>query len=173
VPQTLTTYREKGILRRMRATPVKTSTLSFGFSISQVAFVILGVLVLFALGTLFLGVRILGSPLAFIGVLVLGMITFLGIGCAIGSVARSFRAASIIIWTAFTPMLMLSELFLPLSILPTWLQPIARALPLTPVNTLLRDIVFGVPLENLWRLGVLAGWLVVSAFVTVRFFRWE
>jgi hypothetical protein len=46
-------------------------------------------------------------------------------------------------------------------------------LPLTPVNTLLRDIVFGVPLDNLWRLGVLGGWLLLSAILTVRFFRWE
>ena len=173
VPQTLTTYRENGTLRRLRATPVKTSTLSLGFAVSQVGFVVVGVLVLCALSGIFLGVRILGSKAAFIGVLALGMLAFLAIGCAIGSIARSFRAASIIIWTAFTPMLMLSELFLPISILPAWLQPVAKALPLTPVTTLLRDIVFGVPLEDLWRLGVLGGWTALSAIVTVRFFRWE
>ena len=173
VPMTLTNYRENGVLRRLRATPVKISTLSLGFSISQVTFVVLGVLVLIALSRIFLEVRILGSKAAFIGVLALGMLTFLAIGCAIGSIAGSFRTANIIIWTAFTPMLMLSELFLPIAILPAWLQPVARALPLTPVNTLLRDIVFGVPLEDLWRLGVLAGWTVVSAIITIRFFRWE
>ena len=173
IPQTLTSYRENGILRRLRATPVKVSTLSLGFSISQLAFVVLGVLVLFALSRIFLGVRILGSRAAFAGVLALGMLTFLAVGCAIGSIARSFRSANIIIWTAFTPMLMLSELFLPIAILPAWLQPVARVLPLTPVNTLLRDIVFGVPLENLWRLGVLAGWTVLSVIITFRFFRWE
>jgi ABC-2 type transport system permease protein len=173
IPQTLTTYRENGILRRLRATPVKISALSLGFSISQVVFVVLGVLVLFVLSRIFLEVRVLGSKAAFIGVLALGMLTFMAIGCAIGSIAGSFRTANIIIWTAFTPMLMLSELFLPIAILPTWLQPLARALPLTPVNTLLRDIVFGVPLEDLWRFGVLAGWTALSAIITIRFFRWE
>jgi len=62
---------------------------------------------------------------------------------------------------------------MPISILPGWLQPVAQALPLTPVNTMLRDIVYGVPLEDLWRLGVLAAWLVVATIITVRFFRWE
>jgi ABC-2 type transport system permease protein len=101
------------------------------------------------------------------------MITFLAIGSAIGSIAPSFRAVNIIIWTIFTPMLMLSELFLPIAILPAWLQPLAKALPLTPINTMLRDIVYGVPLENLWRLSLLAGWAIVASIITVRFFRWE
>jgi ABC-2 type transport system permease protein len=70
-------------------------------------------------------------------------------------------------------MLLLSELFLPISLLPTWLQPVARVLPLTPVVTLLRDIVYGLPAGDLWRLAILAGWTVTAAFVTARFFRWE
>jgi len=92
---------------------------------------------------------------------------------AVGSAARTSRTANIIIWAAFTPMLMLSELFLPISILPAWLQPVARALPLTPVNTLLRDIVYGGALDDLWRFGVLAAWTVAASVVTVRFFKWE
>ncbi len=116
-------------------------------------------------------IRILGSAPAFVGVPVCATVTFLALGSAIGSVARTTRTANIIIWSAFTPMLMLSELFMPLSLLPGWLQPIARALPLTPVNTLLRDIVFGVPLHDPWRFGVLGAWAVVSLVLTVRFFR--
>ena len=173
VPLTLTTYRETAVLRRLRVTPVKTSTLTLGFSISQFAFVVVGILILLIVGKLFFNIQVLGSWAVFIGVTFFGMITFLAIGSAIGSIARSFRAANIIIWTIFTPMLLLSELFMPISILPAWLQPIAKALPLTPINTMLRDIVYGVPLENLWRLGVMAGWIVIAGIITVRFFRWE
>ena len=173
VPLTLTTYRETAVLRRLRVTPVKTSTLTLSFSISQFAFVVVGILVLFAVGKILFNIQVLGSWAAFIGVTFLGMVTFLAIGSAIGSIAGSLRSANIIIFTAFTPMLMLSELFLPISILPAWLQPIAKALPLTPVNTMLRDIVYGVPLEDLWRLGVLVSWIVIASIVTVRFFRWE
>jgi hypothetical protein len=41
------------------------------------------------------------------------------------------------------------------------------------VNTLLRDIVYGAPLHDLWRLGILGGWTALGAVVTLRFFRWE
>ena len=71
------------------------------------------------------------------------------------------------------PMLLLSELFFPIALLPTWLQPIAKVLPLTPIITLLRDIVFGVELQDLWRLGILTAWLVAAIITTVVFFRWE
>ena len=70
-----------------------------------------------ALGLLFMAVEILGSWLAFAGVILVGMITFLALGAAIGSVSPSMRAANIIIWVIFLPMLMLSELFLPISVL--------------------------------------------------------
>ena len=173
VPLTLTTYRETAVLRRLRVTPVKTSTLVLSFSISQFAFVVVGIFILFVIGKIFFSIQVLGSLAAFIGVIILGMVVFLAIGSAVGSIARSFRAANIIIFTMFMPMIMLSELFLPISILPAWLQPIAKALPLTPVNTMLRDIVYGVPLDDLWRLGVLAGWLVLGSLVTLKFFRWE
>jgi ABC-2 type transport system permease protein len=173
VPLTLTTYRETAVLRRLRVTPVKTSTLALSFTISNLVFVVVGILILFVVGKIFFNIQVLGSWAVFIGVTFFGMITFLAIGSAIGSIAPSFRTANIIIWTIFTPMIMLSELFLPISILPAWIHPIAKALPLTPVNTILRDIVYGVPLDDLWRLGVLGGWVVVAGIITVRFFRWE
>jgi ABC-2 type transport system permease protein len=173
VPMTMTTYRETGVLKRLRVTPVKTSILALSYSISNLVFVVAGITLLFVVGKFFLKIQVLGSWAALAGVTLLGMITFLAIGSAIGSIAPSFRTANIIIWTMFTPMLMLSELFLPIAILPAWLQPIARALPLTPLNTLLRDIVYGVRTENLWRLGLLAGWAIVAIIITVRFFRWE
>jgi ABC-2 type transport system permease protein len=173
VPLTLTTYRETAVLRRLRATPVKIWTLVTGFSLSQFVFVLVGILILMALGLLFLAVKILGSWLAFAGVILLGMITFLALGAAIGSASPSMRAANIIIWVIFLPMLMLSELFLPISVLPDWLQPIAKVLPLTALTTLLRDIVYGVEVTDLWRIGVLAGWTILALIITILLFRWE
>jgi ABC-2 type transport system permease protein len=173
VPLTLTTYRETAVLRRLRATPVKIPTLVTGFSLSQFAFVLVGILILMALGHLFLAVEVLGSWVAFASTILLGMITFLALGAAIGSISPSVRAANIIIWVIFLPMLMLSELFLPISVLPDWLQPFAQALPLTALTTLLRDIVYGANVINLWRLGVLAAWTLLALIVTIFLFRWE
>ena len=54
-------------------------------------------------------------------------------------------------------MLFLADVFLPITMLPDWLQPIARALPLTPLSTLLRDTIFGVHLDDLCVFGLMAG----------------
>jgi len=170
---TLSTYRETGVLKRLRVTPLKTSTLALGFTLSQIIFITLGVIVLFVIGKIFFDVQVLGSWAALIGVIVFGMLTFLALGAAIGSVARSPRAANVITMLIFMPMIFLSDMFMPISIFPSGLQPICKALPLTPVNTILRDIVYGVPLDNLWQLGILAGWLVLGSITTIRFFRWE
>jgi ABC-2 type transport system permease protein len=173
LPITLTTYRETGVLKRLRVTPLRISTLALGVTISQFLFMTLGVVVLFTVGFIFFDVQVLGSWAALIGITVFGMLTFLALGSAIGSIVGSWRAASIVTQIFFIPMLFLSNMFLPIDIFPGWLQPICRALPLTPVNVLLRDIVYGVPLDELWQLGIMAGWLVFGIIITVRFFRWE
>ena len=173
IPITLTTYRETGVLKRLRVTPLRTSTLALGITISQFLFITLGIIVLFVVGFIFFDIQVLGSWAALIGITVFGMLTFLALGSAIGSAVGSWRAASIVTWIFFMPMLFLSNLFMPIDIFPGWLQPICRALPLTPMNILLRDIVYGFPLDELWQLGVMAGWLVVGIIITVRFFRWE
>jgi ABC-2 type transport system permease protein len=173
IPIALTTYRETGVLKRLRVTPLKTSTLALGFTISQFLFIALGVIVLFIVSKLFFDVQVLGSWLALLGMIVFGMFTFLALGSAIGSVVGSWRAAAVITQIVFIPLLFLSDMFMPIAIFPQWLQPICKALPLTPLNVILRDIVYGVPLDNLWRLSIMAGWLVVGAIITIVFFRWE
>jgi len=173
MPIALTTYKETGVLKRLRVTPLKTSTLALGFTLSQFIFIALGIVVLFIVGKLAFDVQVLGSWPVLIGVIIFGMLTFLALGGAIGSLVGSWRAAAVITQIIFIPMLFLSDMFMPISIFPAGLQPICKALPLTPLNIVLRDIVYGVPLDNLWQLWIMAGWLVVGGIITVRFFRWE
>ena len=173
LPINLTTYREAGVLKRLRVTPLRTSTLALSFILSQFIFMVLGILVLFIVGKIFFDVQVLGSWAALIGTIILGMITFLALGSAIGSVVGSWRTAAVVTQIFFIPMLFLSDLFMPISMFPSWLQPICKALPLTPLNIFLRDIVYGVPLEGLWRLVIMAGWLFFGIIITLRFFKWE
>lgn len=170
---TLATYRETGVLKRLRVTPLKTSTLTLGFTLSQIIFIALGVIVLFVIGKIFFNVQVLGSWAALIGVTIFGMVTFLALGSAIGSVAKSPRVANVISMIIFMPMIFLSDMFMPISIFPSGLQPICKALPLTPLNKVLRDIVYGVPLDGLWQLGIMAGWLIFGIVITLKFFKWE
>ena len=170
---TLTTYRETGVLKRLRVTPLRTSTLALSFALSQSIFIALGIVVLFVVGKIFFNFQVLGSWAALIGITVFGMFTFLALGSAIGSLTRSPRAANLISVLIYMPMLFLSDMFLPISMFPSGLQPICRALPLTPLNIVLRDIVYGLPMSEPWQLGIMAGWLVFGIIITIKFFRWE
>jgi ABC-2 type transport system permease protein len=169
----LATYRETGVLKRFRVTPLKTSTLALAFALSQFIFMALGVMVLFILGKAAFDIKVLGSWATLIGMSIFGMVTFLAWGTAIGSVARSPRAATVITMIIFMPMIFLSEMFMPISDFPGWLQPICKALPLTPLNTVLRDVVFDIPLNDLWRLGVMGGWLILGLLISLKAFKWE
>jgi len=170
---TLATYRGSGVLKRFRVTPLKTSTLALGFTFSQIIFMALGIIVLFIIGKAAFDVKVLGSWPALVGMSIFGMVTFLALGTAIGSIARSPRAATVITMIIFMPMIFLSETFMPISMFPGWLRPICKALPLTSLNTVLRDIVFGVSLHDLWRLGIMAGWLALGIVISLKAFRWE
>jgi ABC-2 type transport system permease protein len=96
---TLATYREQGVLKRLRITPLKTPTLALGFALSQFIFIGIGIVVLFAVGKIGFDVKVLGSWAALLGTSILGIFTFLALGGAIGGVARSPRAASVITMT--------------------------------------------------------------------------
>lgn len=172
-PITLTTYRQTGVLRRLRVTPMGTLPLVLGFSLSQLVFMIVGMIILFITASLVLGIHVTGSWAALIGVIFLGMITMLSLGAAIGSIARSPGSSVALSWIFYLPMMYLSDMWVPIAVLPPWLQNVSRALPLTPVNTLLRDILYGGSVGDLWRIAILFGWMMVGVLISWRFFRWE
>jgi ABC-2 type transport system permease protein len=59
--------------------------------------------------------------------------------------------------------------------MPSWIQPIARVLPLTPMNITLRSIIcYGEGLgDNLMQLGIMVIWFVFGLVISSRFFKWE
>lgn len=73
------------------------------------------------------------------------------------------------------PMMFLSGIFFPIENLPDFIDPIVRSLPLTYFGDGVRQLmVGGSALNAMWvNLVVLAGWVVASFVVAVRFFKWE
>ena len=62
-----------------------------------------------------------------------------------------------------------------IEVFPKWLQPISRALPLTHLNTAMRNVAFEG--QNLWdvrsEIGILLLWSIAVYFVAVKVFKWE
>ena len=170
----LASYREQHILKRLRVTPLKTSHFIFSQILTQCIILLLGISLLVGAGIAFFNVRIHGS-LASLGLVsLLGMLTFLSFAFIIASFAPAARSANGLAMFVFIPMMFLSEMFLPLSMLPRFLKVLAKSLPATPLTQTLRDIVLGTGTlqSNADNLIILALWLVIGVLLSIKLFKW-
>jgi ABC-2 type transport system permease protein len=171
----LVAQREKGILKRLSATPVSRLTVVFGDMFVRLGIAALQTALIVGIGAVLFGVAIVGSALAVVGLIVLGALTFLGIGYVIASYARTEESANALTSVVQFPLMFLSGIFFPIAFMPGWLQPVAAFLPLTYLADALRQtMVGGAAYAPLWfDAAVLAGWLIGTFLISARFFRWQ
>lgn len=174
VPITISGYREAGVLRRFRATPLHPATYILADVTANLVMTLFGMVALLIFGWLLYRVRFEGQILVFIaGVLFSGMAMFT-IGYLIASLAPGARTAQVVGMVIFYPMLFLAGAGIPPELMPASVRRVAEFLPLTYVVKLLRGLWFGNTWgEHLLETAVLGGILVVGAFLAARFFRWE
>jgi ABC-2 type transport system permease protein len=171
---TLATYRENGILRRLRTTPLSPLVVMLAQLVVVFLMTGLGVLLLVAAGKLVYHVRFPGSAWSLLGGFVLSSLSFFGIGFILAGVLPNARTAQIVAMTLLYPMLILSGAGWPRELMPATVQKIAAAIPLTYVVNLLRGLWNGEAWGNhLLDVGVLVGMLAVGLVISVKTFHWE
>jgi len=174
VPITTAGYREQGIFRRFRATPMRPLTYIASDLITNLAMTILGMALLFTVGWLLYRVQFEGNILLLLFAVVLSGLAMSSMGYLIASVASGARVAQVIGMVIFYPMMFLSGAGMPIEFLPPSLQRVSDFLPLTYVARLLRGLWFGEPfVDHLFEVAVLAGILIVFGAAAARTFRWE
>lgn len=174
IPISISAQRETGVLRRLRATPLRPQVYIGADLITNMAITLLGMLGVVLLGWLIYRVRFEGQVLPLIlGVVYSGLAMF-SLGYLIASLAPNARVANIVGLVLLYPMLFLSGAGFPLELLPDSLKRVSNFLPLTYVVKLLRGLWFGKPVSELWLpiliLGVI---LIICSLLAARFFRWE
>jgi len=171
---TMATYREKGILRRLRTTPVSPLIVLAAQVVVVFAMTCLGMLLLIAAGMLVYHVRFEGNAFSVLGGFVLSSLSFFGIGFILAGTMPTVRTAWVVAMVLLYPMLFLSGAFFTVELLPAAVQKVSAFMPLTYVVNLLRGLWTGQPWgDHLLDVGVLAALLVVSVLVSVKTFRWE
>ncbi len=171
---TLTTYREKGILRRLGTTPVHPLVVLGAQVIVIFAMTCLGMLLLVAAGALVYHVRFEGNAVSMLGGFVLSSLSFFGIGFILAGSMSTVRSAWAVAMVLLYPMLLLSGAFFPTKLLPAIVQKISAFVPMTYVVNLLSGLWFGEPWSShVLDVAVLAAMLVVGVLVSVKVFRWE
>jgi ABC-2 type transport system permease protein len=123
------TERGQGWLRLKRASPMPSMAYFAAKLVMALMFSALVVLGLFACGYLLGGVRMpAGTWLSLFGVLLLGVFPFSALGLAIGYITGP-NSAPAVINLIYIPMVFASGLWIPIDILPKFVQSIAPFLP--------------------------------------------
>ncbi len=171
---TMATYRENGILRRLRTTPVGPLIIMVAQVIVIFAMTGLGVLLLMIAGRLVYNVRFAGNALSLAGGFIFCSLSIFGIGFILAGIMPNARTAQIVAMVLMYPMLILSGAGWPRELMPATIQKISSFLPLTYVVNLLRGLWFGENLgQHLVDVGVLSVVLIAGILIAVRTFRWE
>lgn len=170
----VSTYREKGVLRRFRATPLRpTAILGSQVAVNYVM-TLAGALILVAGARLVYRMQFKGAAGAVFLGFTLSTLSFLAVGFLIASVARTSRIASILGMLFYFPNIFLSGATVPKEIFPAAMRSVSKVLPMTHVVNLLQGLWIGDPWgKHITEVAVLAGFLVVGVIVSARAFRWE
>jgi ABC-2 type transport system permease protein len=167
--------RQKKLLKRFMATPMRRSHYLLGFILSRLVFLFLEVAALVGFGRVMFHVGVRGSFAALTGITVLGALSFAGLGLLVASRARTIEGVSGLMNLVMLPMWILSGTFFSYARFPDAMIPFVKALPLTALNDALRAVMIdGTALTALGApLAVVAGWGAVSFVVALKIFRWR
>jgi ABC-2 type transport system permease protein len=171
---TMSTYREKGVLRRLRTTPVSPLVVLAAQVIVVFAMTTLGMLLLVAAGMLVYHVRFEGNAFSVLAGFTLSSLSFFGLGFILAGTMPTVRSAWVVGMVLMYPMMFLSGAFFTVELLPTAIQRVSAFLPLTYVVNLLGGLWTGQPWgDHLLDVGVLTGMLLLGIIISAKTFRWE
>lgn len=172
IPITLSNYRERGILRRLRATPLQSGSVLWSQVAAQTLITVVGILLLFIAGMVLFDLRIPDGDVSIILAILLSAFSFFAIGFVLAGILPTARTAQAVGMAIFYPMLFLSGAAIPRFIMPEFVQQIAELLPLTHVVILIEDLW----LKGTWNLislAVVTAVLILGLVLSRFTFRWE
>jgi ABC-2 type transport system permease protein len=174
VPISSATRRESGVLRRFSATPLRPFTYFLTDVLVPFLMTLLGILLLFLVGTVVYRVRFEGSLFSLLAGISLGACAFFSLGYALVGLIPNARAVVVIGNVVLYPMMIFSGAMVPLEVMPETVRAVSRFLPLTHLVALLRGLWLGEGWGHLLiEVAVLVGVAIVGMLIVARTFRWE
>ena len=167
-------YREGGILKRLRATPLSPTVILSAHVLVKLLFTLLTLVIMVLLGRRYFPPGVPVPLLSYAVALTFATWSILSIGFLIASIVPTARFAQPLAAVVMYPMLVLSGLFFPIDGLPQWLRLLARVLPLGYAVSLLDGIWRGEGWSaHLGDVVALALFFLVFTAISARMFRWE
>ena len=167
-------YREGGILKRLRATPLRPQTILTAQVIVKLVLSAATLLLMVLAGKRYYPADIHISLFSFTIALLMATLSILSIGFLIASIVPTARFAQPIGAAILYPMLAISGLFFPVAMMPPALRAVAHALPMTYAVSLLGGIWKGEAWSaHLGNVAALAIGFFVCVAISAKVFRWE
>ncbi len=166
--------RVRKLLKRFLATPMKKAHFFIAVLFSRMVFLVPEMGFLLAVAILGFGLPMNGNWLALFTVILVGSLSFSGIGLLVATRARKLETISGLMNLIMLPMWLLGGIFFTTERFPDAIQPIVQALPLTAVNDALRGVILeGSSLFEIYdELLILGGWGAFGFLLSLKLFRW-
>ena len=172
MPETLADYRDRGILRRLRVSPLKPWQIIGAHAMTHLAMITVGLVLLVTVGGVAFGLRAPAGLGATVLAVVAAAASVLATGFLLASLLPTVRTTQAVAAGLYFPAIFISGAVYPRQAQPEFARRIGDLLPLTYAVE---------AIEQAWTagtvywvaVGVLAGVTVVAATVAVRTFRWE
>jgi ABC-2 type transport system permease protein len=172
LPAVLAGYRERGILRRLNATPVGAGRLLGAQLTVNIAVSLVATIGIIVVGDAAFGVPLPRQPAGFLLALVLTATAMLSLGLLVASLARTGRVAGAVGTMLFLPLMFFAGLWMPQAIMPAALRRVGDDTPLGAAVSALQHSMSG-QWPSATGLVILAGYTLVFGLAALRLFRWE
>jgi ABC-2 type transport system permease protein len=172
MPQALTGYRERGILRRMSTTPVRPSALLSAQMLVHGGAALASALLALAVGRFALDVRLPRQGLGYAVALILAVLVALALGSVVSALSRTTKIATAVGTSLFFPSMFCAGVWLPLQAMPDLMARIVEYTPFGAAAQALNEAAAG-DWPGWDHLGVLVAWTVLLTAAASRWFRWE
>ncbi len=172
LPPILGSYRQFGILRRLKTTPVHpVRLLTAQLAVHGSVAIVSAALAVFGVA-LFFDVPLPESPAWFMLSFLLAAASMFAIGLLVGALVRTSVSGQAIGMAIYFPMLFFAGVWIPRTVMGEGLRLFSDLTPLGSAVQALEDSWFGTA-PSLFNLGVMAAYAIVASAIAVRFFRWE
>lgn len=167
--------REQGVLKRLRGTPLPSSTYLASLAANAVTNTTIQLSIVVGAGALLFGIGLPENWLMLAVFVGAGVACLASLGVALSHAIPNFDSAPAYVNAIFLPVIVLSGVFYDADAAPTFLRDIARALPLTHlIDGLSAAMVTGAAFaDHLDDLAVLLIWCALGTVLAVRGFSWE
>jgi len=167
--------RERGVLKRIRGTPLPSISYFGGVAANAVTNTALQIAIIVLAGRVFFGIGWPSHWGELIVFVIVGVVSLAALGVAFAHVIPNFESTAAYVNAVFLPVVFVSFYVFDSASAPGFVRTIAEALPLKPlIDGLSGAMVTGAGLgSHLDALAVIALWGVFGLYLAVRGFSWE